>query len=72
MWSDDGDGRREEGVRGRGYRFAGQIGTLAGVESSASIVVGATVAARVGKMIVPGRGHGGFRARFIVNVFYLI
>lgn len=54
MWSDDGDGRREEGVRGRGYRFAGQIGTLAGVESSASIVVGATVAARVGKMIVPG------------------
>lgn len=53
MWSDDGDGRREEGVRGRGYQFAGQIGTLAGVESSASIV-GATVAARVGKMIVPG------------------
>lgn len=49
MWSDeDGDGRREEGVRARGFRFAGQIGTLGKVESSASI--GAT-----GEMIVPGR-----------------
>lgn len=50
MWSDDDgdDGRREEGVRARGFRFAGQIGTLGKVESSASI--GAT-----GEMIVPGR-----------------
>lgn len=54
LWSDDGDGRREEGVHERGLRFAGQIETLGKVDSSASSIE-ATNAAQTGEMIVPGR-----------------
>lgn len=56
MCSDDGDGRREEGMRGRGFRFAGQIETLGKVESSASIEATVVVVAKHDEeMIVPER-----------------